>query len=330
MSLSTRRSFVSLASAAAGAAVLRPGRARAATKLRFQMSWFAEAELGGFYQAKATGLYDKAGFDVDLLGGGPQVNGVQLLVGNQADMLIGYDIQVFNAIERNLPIRAIAATFQVDLQGLLARPNIQSPAELKGHKIYISGSGNTTYWPWLRQKFGFTDDMIGVKGVNLQTFFADPTSAVAGYLTAEPFVAQKNNVPIRFLQFSDWGWPTYTNPIIANTAYLAANQDRIRPFLQASMEGWKSYLADPAPGNALIKELNPRMEDDQLAYSVDRLKAINAAYSGDAATRGLGCMTETRWRATRDMMVSTGLLKESADWKKAFTTEYIDDVKVMK
>ena len=231
MSISTRRTFVSMAGAAA---LLGPRRARAAgTKLRFQMSWFAEAELGGYYQAKATGLYDKAGLDVDLLGGGPQVNGVQLLVGGEADMLIGYDIQVFNAIERNLPIRAIAATFQIDLEGLLARPDIKKLAELKGHKIYISGSGNTTYWPWLRQKFGFTDDQIGVKGVNLQTFFADPTSAVAGYITAEPFVAQQQHVPINFLLFSEEGWPTYTNPHdCQHMAFLAANPGQsIRPFL---------------------------------------------------------------------------------------------------
>ena len=329
MSLSTRRTFVSFAGAAAGLVALRPKAARAATRLRFQMSWFAEAELGGFYQAKATGLYEKAGFDVDLLGGGPQVNAVQLLVGNEADIMIGYDIQVFNAIERRLPIRAIAATFQVDLEGLLARPDIKTLAELKGHKIYISSSGNTTYWPWLRQKFGYTDDMIGPKGVNLQTFFADPTSAVAGYITAEPYIARQRDVPINFLLYSDEGWPTYTNPLIARTAFLAENQDRIRPFLQASMEGWKSYLADPAPGNALIRQLNPRMDDGQLAFSIERLKAINAATSGDAATHGIGTMSETRWRATRDMMVSTGLLKADADWKQAFTTEYIDDVKVL-
>ncbi len=33
-------------------------------KVVFMTSWYAQAEHGGFYQAKATGLYDKAGFDV--------------------------------------------------------------------------------------------------------------------------------------------------------------------------------------------------------------------------------------------------------------------------
>ena len=38
--------------------------ASAADKVTFLTSWFAQAEHGGFYQAKATGLYEKAGLEV--------------------------------------------------------------------------------------------------------------------------------------------------------------------------------------------------------------------------------------------------------------------------
>jgi len=322
----SRRTFVSLA---AGAALLRARPARAATRVRFQMSWFAEAELGGFYQAKATGLYDQAGLDVELMQGGPQYNAVQMLLGDQADVIVGYDLQALTGVEKNLPMRAIAASFQVDLQGLMARPDIMSLAGLKGHNIYIANSGYTTYWPWLKQRFGFTDDMARPKGINLQTFFADPAVAVAGYVTAEPYIAEQRDVPVRFLLFSDEGWPTYTNPLIASDAFLSANPDQIRPFLQASMAGWKSYLSDPSPGNALIKQVNPKMDDAQIAFSLQRLAAIKAVIGGDAATRGIGTMTAARWQKTRDMMVSTGLLKAETDWKRAFTTAYIDDVHVL-
>jgi NitT/TauT family transport system substrate-binding protein len=43
-----------------------------ADKVTFLTSWFAQAEHGGFYQAKATGLYEKAGLDVTLKMGGPR------------------------------------------------------------------------------------------------------------------------------------------------------------------------------------------------------------------------------------------------------------------
>jgi hypothetical protein len=60
------------------------------------------------------------------------------------------------------------------------------------------------------------------------------------------------------------------------------------------MQGWKDYLATPAAGNKLIKEANPKMEDDQIAYSIARFKAIKCITGGDAATMGIGTMTEAR------------------------------------
>ena len=51
--------------------------------------------------------------------------------------------------------------------------------------------------------------------------------------------------------------------------------------------------------------------------------------SGDAATQGVGTMTETRWKATRDYMVKEGLLKADAPWQKAFTLDVVKQLKVM-
>jgi ABC-type nitrate/sulfonate/bicarbonate transport system substrate-binding protein len=80
-------------------------------RLRFLTSWFAQAEHGGFYQAQATGLYARAGLDVAIDMGGPQVNGMQLLSAGAADIIMGYDIQVLKAVEQGLPVVTIAACF---------------------------------------------------------------------------------------------------------------------------------------------------------------------------------------------------------------------------
>ena len=324
----SRRSLLA-AGATAAVPLLGARPARAATKIRFLMNWFAEAEHGGFFQAKALGLYERAGFDVELMQGGPQQNPVQLLLGGETDLILGYDLQVLSAAEKNLPLVAIAATFQTDLQGLMTRPEIKTLADVKGHKVYIANTGYTSYWPWLKKKFGYTDEMAAPKGIGLQTFLQDPTSAAAGYLTAEPYIAAQGHVPVNFLLFSQEGWPAYTNPIVASQGFLAKNGEAVRPFLKASMEGWKSYMADPKPGNDLIKQLNPKMTDGQIDFSVARMRDVRCWASGDAARLGIGAMTADRWRATRDMMVGVGLLKDDTDWKSAFTTLYIDDVRVM-
>jgi NitT/TauT family transport system substrate-binding protein len=100
-------------------------------------------------------------------------------------------------------------------------------------------------------------------------------------------------------------------------------------FVRASFAGWKSYLQNPAPGNALIKLDNPKMSDDQLAFSVNALKSLNPIGAGDAASSGIGTMTEARWSKSRDFLVHAGLLKESTDWRSAFTTAYVANLHIV-
>ena len=49
------------------------------TAITFATDWRAQAEQGGYYQALATGEYEKRGLDVTILQGGPAVNVPQLL-----------------------------------------------------------------------------------------------------------------------------------------------------------------------------------------------------------------------------------------------------------
>jgi NitT/TauT family transport system substrate-binding protein len=95
------------------------------------------------------------------------------------------------------------------------------------------------------------------------------------------------------------------------------------------MEGWKSYVANPAAANELIKKDNPNMKDDQLAYALAKLKEQNLITGGDAAKMGIGIMTDERWKKTHEYMVSAGLLAPNVDVRQAYTTQFVKDLKVM-
>ena len=311
------------------AAGTRIAPARAATKIRFLTNWFAEAEHGGFYQAKASGHYEKAGLDVDIQMGGPQVNGVQLLAGGDADIIVSYDIEVLDSVEKGVPAVAIGAVNQFDLQGIMAHTDVPSLAALKGRKILVASTAFSTFWPWLKLKYGFTDDQAGTYTFNLQPFYVDPTLAQQGYITAEPFEAQKNGVKTKFFLFADQGYPPYSTTLVTTRAYMDKNPEAVAAFVKATMQGWKDYLAHPAAGNALIKEANPKQGDDQIAFSIGRFKTIKCVTGGDAATHGIGIMTDARWEKTRDFMVSAKMLKAATPWQSAYTTRFVKGLNII-
>jgi NitT/TauT family transport system substrate-binding protein len=303
--------------------------AMAQDKVVLMTNWYAQAEHGGFYQAVAKGIYKQHGLDVTIKMGGPQVNNMQVLAAGQSDFTLGYDFTVLKGVEQGLPLEAVGASFQWDLQGLMTHADVSGLGALKDQTILIAGAGQSSWWPWLKARYGYSDAQTRPYTFNLQPFFADPKVVQQGYPSSELFQADKAGVKTHFYLFAQDGYPPYGNTIVTLQKTAATKPDLVRRFIQASAEGWKSYLQDPAPGNALIKQENPNMSDEQLAYAVQKLKELKVVTGGDAAKYGIGVMTDERWKKTADTMVATGLLKADTDWRKGYTAQFSRDAKVM-
>ena len=237
--------------AIAAIAALFASGAAAQDKVTFLTSWYAQAEHGGFYQALATGLYKKHGLDVTIRMGGPQVNGMQLMMAGQADMHMGYDFQVLKSLESGLTPVTVATSFQHDLQGLMTHEDVKSLAQLKGKTILVATAGRSSWWPWMKQKYGYGEEQVRPYTFNLQPFFADKNTAQQAYLSSEPLQAQKAGVKANFFLFARDGFPPYGTTIVATQRMVKEKPAVVQRFVRASMEGWKSYMADPAPANAL-------------------------------------------------------------------------------
>jgi NitT/TauT family transport system substrate-binding protein len=317
-----------LCTIAAGAALFALP-AQAQDKVTFLTSWYAQAEHGGFYQALATGLYKKHGIDATIRMGGPQVNGMQLMLAGQADMHMGYDFQVLKSLEQGLTPVTVATSFQHDLQGLMTHEDVKSLADLKGKTILVATAGRTSWWPWLKAKYGYTEEQVRPYTFNLQPFFADKNIAQQGYMSSEPFQAEKAGMKAKFFLFAHDGFPPYGSTIVATQKLVKEKPDLVQRFVRASLEGWKSYAANPAPGNELIKKDNPKMQDDQLAYALSKLKEHGLITGGDAAKHGIGVMTDERWKKTYEYMVTAELLKPGVDPKQAYTLQFVRDLRVM-
>lgn len=324
----TRRTLLPLLALAAGLGS-SSAPAAATDKITFLTSWYAQAEHGGFYQAKATGLYEKAGIDATIRMGGPQVNAMQLLLAGEVDMIMGYDIQALKAVEQGLPIVTVGTSFQYDLQGMLTHDDVKTLGDLKDKTILIATSGRTTWWPWLKKKYGYTEEQTKAYTFNLQPFFADKTVAQQGYPSSEPFQATQKGVPHKFFLFAADGYPPYGTTMVTTRKLLETKPDLVRRFVRTSLEGWKSYMQNPGPANVLIKDANPKMSDEQIAFGIQKMKELKVLDGGDAATMGIGVITEERWKKTYEYLVEAGLLKPDTDWKKAFTTEFVKDLKIM-
>jgi NitT/TauT family transport system substrate-binding protein len=314
-----------------GLTLLLPAATQAADPERFVFltNWYAQAEHGGFYQALAEGTYRKHGLEAEIRMGGPQVNVMQLLLAGKADAVMGYDLQTIAGIEQGLPLVTVGATFQKDPAALIAHPDVKTLEDLKGRTLLIGQASETTFWPWLKGRYGFTDAQKRPYAFSVQQFLADRRVAQQGYATSEPYSIEKAGVkPVVFL-LADHGYPPYAQTIVTTRAVLEKRKAALQQFLRATAEGWKSYLANPAPGNALIRKANPEMETSLLDFGHARIRQLGLVTGGDAARQGILSMTDARWKQTFDFMAGAGLAKADTDYRKAYTLEPMQDIRVL-
>jgi NitT/TauT family transport system substrate-binding protein len=301
----------------------------AADKVTFGTNWKAQAEHGGYYQAVATGIYERYGLDVTVRQGGPNVNHNQLLVSGKIDFNMGGNMfSAFNFAQQDVPMVVVAANFQKEPQVLIAHPGQgnDSLAAMKGKPMFISRGGQITFWLWLKAAFGYTDDMIRPYTFNPAPFLADKSAIQQGYVTSEPYAIQQAGVEPKVFLLADHGYASYSTLIETSATLIAENPDLVQRFVDATALGWYSYIyGDPSPANKLIKDANPDMTDDLIAYGIKQMRHHGIVDSGDSLTMGINAMTDERWQSFfNEVGVASGVYPADLDIAKVYTLRFVN------
>jgi NitT/TauT family transport system substrate-binding protein len=306
-----------------------PALAADLDKVSFGTNWLAEAEHGGFYQAVADGTYKKYGLDVTIVQGGPQAANGQLLIAGKIDFYMGGTLGAFDDVNQGIPVIDVAAMFQKDPQIFMAHPDAgyntfadlaKAPTLFMGKDIFV------TTFTWIKANYpGFKDEQYKPYQFNPGPFLADPKSAQQGYVTSEPYaVKQQAGWDPKIFLFADAGYTDYSTTIETTQTMVDNKPDLVQRFVDASIIGWYNYLyGDNKVANDQIKKDNPDMTDEQIAFSIKALKDNGIVMSGDALTKGIGCITDARFKDFFDKVASVKIEDPSLDYKKSYTTKFV-------
>jgi NitT/TauT family transport system substrate-binding protein len=291
----------------------------AADKVSFGTNWLAEAEHGGYYQALVDGTYAKYGLDVTIMQGGPQSANEILLAAGKLDFYMGGNL---------LLAFVVAATFQKDPQIMMSHPGVglDKWTDLPKATAFVGKEGLGSFYQWMKSAYGFKEENVRPYNFNPGPFIADKNSIQQGYVTSEPFAVEREGhfKPNIFL-LADQGYATYATTIETRADMIAKHPDIVQRFVDASTIGWYHYLyGDNAKANARIKQDNPDMTDEQIAFSIAKIKEYGLVDSGDTLKLGIGAMTDERIKTFYDQMVKAGVVKAGLDYKKAYTLQFVD------
>lgn len=327
-----RRALALAGTTLASAVVTLPGRranAQILDKVSYQTNWRAQAEHGGFYYAVAHGIYKKYGIDADIRPGGPQQNPSQLLLAGRVDMIMSNSFEAIRYVQESAPFLCIASLFQKDPQVIICHPNVgnDSFASLKGKPILVGAAGRSSYWPFLKAKFGYSDEQIRPYTFNMAPFLADKSVCQQGFVSSEPFAIEQAGVKPVVHLIADAGFENYNTTINISRKMIEEKRDLVQRFVNASIEGWTAYMKG-GEGNkaadALILKDNPDMDQVKINFALKVMRENGIVQSGDALKGGIGAMSASRWAKFYADMTDVNVFPKGIDISKAYSLDFVN------
>ena len=204
--------------------------ARAQDKVRIGLSSIS-ATSGSIWVAEEKGLFKKHGLDAEVIiigGGASRV--VSSLIAGEIQFSVGGGDAVIRAGLRGADGVLAASPMKTGLQRMMVRPEIKTPADLKGKTIAVTRFGSASHWvlQLFLRKWGMrTDD---IKMLQLGSSPAMFASLEKGGVDGAVFT-----IPTFFLA-QERGYRILADPVEMEIYYLQNSVDTTRSYLKRNRD----------------------------------------------------------------------------------------------
>ena len=229
-------------------ALLAVRGADAQEKVRLGLSSIS-ATSGSLWVAEEKGLFKKQGVNVEAIfigGGASRV--VSALLSGEIQFSVGGGDAVIRAALRGADTVMTASPMTRGLQRVIVRPDIKTPAELKGNRVSITRYGSAGHWAFqlIARKWGMRpeDFQIIQLGSSPAMFASLEKGGCDGAVLTMPsfFVAEER------------GFRTLADPADMDIYYLQSSIDSTRSYLRANRNQAVRFLKGMIEGIAYFKK----------------------------------------------------------------------------
>lgn len=289
----------------------------------FLIDWDPEPTYLGIYYAKSSGIFEKAGFNVDIvsLRG---ANAVVQAVANGANPIgtASGGATVIGASNGNLVLSTAVLYPQIStvVYGPAAK-GIEKPSDLLGKRIAIYPTSITKdEFEAFRRSQNLPADglkIIDAVGSDLEFLAQGQADAVLNYaemspmrLASDPAAPQTNGARIFELRLSEFGVTGYGLNIVVSPSEYKKDPDRLKALSNAAVQGYVQgcQRQDEAVEAFLtaVHRTTDRIERER-PYVTESWKRICTQLLG----KDVGAQTKDGWAATIATYSALGLLPKS-------------------
>jgi NitT/TauT family transport system substrate-binding protein len=297
------------------------------SKLRVGLGYIPDVQFAPFYLAEVSGLYKKAGLEVEFQHGYTSEL-YPLLASGKLDFVVGdaEDVVILrNKDPKAAPFKFVMAMYQRVPNALFSKAdkNVKTIKDLKGKNIGVPGKFGTS-WTSLQavlKAAGLKETDVKITEVGftqLEAVLADRVDVAMGFLNNEPIVAAQKGIKLNVIPASRYnGSPG--NGVLTTDARLKEPKS-VRAFLEASQQALAQTINDPKVAFEASKKYVQGMTDDRIKVLETSVALYQSPFS---KAEGLGFSNPNGWQNLLDLLGSVGRLEGTPKRGDFYTNIYL-------
>ncbi|MDO8281554.1 MAG: ABC transporter substrate-binding protein [Thermodesulfovibrionia bacterium] len=292
-----------------------------------RLKWFHQAQFAGLYIAEDMGFYRAEGLNVELRPGGQDFSAVKLVAAGSEDFGIAGADEILIAREKGMPLVAIAVIFQKSPVCFFSKKDsgIKSPYDFVGRRVAMQyGTNVRNEYVAMMRKLGV--DMSKVIEVpsrfDMQQFFEGKVDVWNGYVINERLAAEEHGFNVNLICPSEYGIDMYSDTLFTTEKMIMNRPDVVRKMVKATIEGWKSALADREYTVKAVLKRDSRLNAEHERRMLDAEADLIAAR--EVNQHRIGWMDKQVWESMQLTLASIGILRNNSfDVRDVYTNVFL-------
>lgn len=323
--MATLAMLLAVASAGVMAQAAKPA---AKEKLVVRFTWKLKGEYAPLFVALDKGYFAAEGLDVDLAEGQGAQTVLRLIAAGTENIGYGPAVAAAQAVSQGMPVK-VGALYQTKApMGVISFPDVplKTPKDLEGKRIGISVGETFTD---MLEPFTKINKVDLSKIVRIQMdnsartsqFLSRKVDVMSVYLSNElPVLEQRTGVKFNVMRVADFGLNLVGASYYVSNEFAKQNPQIVARLIRATNKGYADAMKDPKAAAEIMNKYmkvkeNPDVLFQQVKATVDSTNA--------PAGRPIGWQNEADWKATLDLLLSTGAIKERKDLGLYYTNEFL-------
>ncbi len=297
------------------------------TEIDVVLDWYPNAIHTFLYEAIDKGYFAEEGLSVNLISPAESVDALTFVATKRATIGLTYPMEVIDAANTDISVRAIGAVTQSMLSCLTTLGDSGITADLsalKGKTIGYNGTaGDEAIIRTIAKNAGLGENDYTLMNVGFDLTTALTTGnavMTAGMMENDEIVTMRNNgYDVVTYAYSDYGLPEmYDIVMVANDEAYQADPDLYAAFLRASSQGFADMKASEEESLTIImNEMNT--DDNPLDEAQQRESYEILLPKMETEDAAFLSMTEEKWQEIIDWMSASGLLENEVTAEDVMT-----------